>query len=195
MSRRKRRTPATRNFPARRILFDASLLIRFFKCRGLDALERFPIAVTRAVEKELSRRTIQKHAFRTLGLRRLEWDPEAQAALDGLRGDGAGQRDLGEDTSIAACVAALQRGERIPLAVDDRRATSAAASLGIVTLDFLDVLAWTVELGSCTAERGDAIERLARAANGWRPPQGYSGRIEDTRADRVARIRKALETP
>jgi hypothetical protein len=179
-------------FPAASVVLDANVLMRFYNCAALHALGgAVRLVVSAHVYKECTRVGPEvRQRLRKLDLERraitpgtLEWDELAV-----VRGGVCSPRDLGEDESIAICLAEATRGQAVPFATYDRRALSAAAGLGIATLDFLDTLAWLVGCGRLTAEEADTIEAKAGPCDGWKRPAGCTGSIDDVRADRQASL-------
>lgn len=151
---------SSKRFAASRLVVDTTVLIRFFRCGALEALDR-------------------------------------------LRKERTGARDLGEAPSIAFCVAQREGGEVVAFATDDKGAARRAQGERIPTLDFLDVLAWLVALG-LPVEQANAI--AARAAKGRRvdptapfrgqPPgreQGAHERRDPPRPKETRKIRGPFE--
>lgn len=95
-----------------------------------------------------------------------------------IRGARFSTRDLGEAESLAVALAEAARGPLLPFVTYDNPATKQAAQLEVVTLDFLDTLAWLEGCGAVTGEQADAIEATAAAVDGWRRPAGYAGSID-----------------
>jgi hypothetical protein len=171
------------------------VLFRFFKCEAAQALAAGPaLHVAAQVHREFSKggpserkllkklRIIQHQVVP--GTR--EWE-----RLCLLR-QGFSNRDLGEDESLAVCMAELSRGRLLPFATFDHTGTADARRLGVMTLGFLDLLCWLVELGSLTFEDAGRIEELARYRNGWKRPADYSGPIEAISQATLARTREAF---
>ncbi len=180
------------SFPTRGVLLDNSALVRLWKCEALEALGgSVPLHAAGHILKEFKaqgpaeRAAIERLAPKPhrVGPSTPYWD-----AFATIRGGRPSTRDLGEDESLAVAVTAFGRGELFPFVTYDRGAADDAARLGVVTLDFLDTLAWLVHCGRLTAEQADAIEADARVEDGWRPPVGYTGSIETVQDARVAAL-------
>ncbi len=109
-----------------------------------------------------------------------------------LRGPRHSTRDLGEDESLAVALTQAERGVFLPFVTYDRIAARQSADRGVVTLDFLDTLAWLVACGVIEPDRADEIEASAVAIDGWKRPVGYVGEIQSVRSARqnsvVARV-------
>ena len=80
------------------------------------------------------------------------------------------------------------------MVVFDARAGRDARDQGLVTLDFLDTMAWLVGCAVTSAEDADDLVRRAGPIDGWVPPAGYSGSIESVRAERQARFLAAFSS-
>jgi hypothetical protein len=174
------------------VLLDNSALVRLWKCEALDALAgtvalHFAAHVAREFRAQ---GPSERAALARLGAEAHPVTPGTRAwALFGqIRGDRHSTRDLGEEESFAIALALAEEGELLPFVTYDRPATSQAKGLEIVTLDFLDTLAWLVGCGALTAERADEIEALAGVVDGWKRPSGYGGSIEAEREKRQAAV-------
>ena len=173
-------------------MLDANVLMRFHNCGAMDVLGGMVrLLVSPHVYKECTRVGPEvRQRLRDLGLERCaltpgtaEWD---QLAV--VRGGLCSPRNLGEDESIALCLAGAARGQRLPFVTYDRRALTLAAGFDVATMDFLDTLSWLVGCGRLTPEEADTIEAKAGPCDGWRRPAGYAGAIERVRADRQAAL-------
>jgi predicted nucleic acid-binding protein len=180
------------SFPARRCLVDSSIIIRFFKCGRLDALKSRDVRVVVAgqVRREIRRDTTLRDQFEQLGAELVsirpggpEWDTYST-----LIGAGATNNDRGELESIAVALTAGAADARLPFLCCDNKALKKSIRRGLVTLDFLDTLAWLVACGVLGVGDADAIELRAREVDGWQPPEGYAGSVETERAARQARV-------
>ena len=153
--------------------------MRLFKCGSVSALKGFTsLHIAAHVETELGRAGhSQRTALARLGAIKhpvvpgsAEWD-----AFCVLRGGEFSTADLGEDESLAICLAEARKGRFLPLVTFDRGAAKKAIANGVPTLDFLALLSWLVACGKLTSEEADAIEASASALNGWKRPAGYNG--------------------
>jgi hypothetical protein len=114
-------------------VLDANVLMRFHNCGALEVLGgTVRLVVSPHVYKECTRVGPEiRQRLRDLDLERAaltpgtsEWD---QLAI--VRGGLCSPRNLGEDESIALCLARAARGQRLPFVTYDRRAlTSLTAS-------------------------------------------------------------------
>jgi hypothetical protein len=167
-------------------------MVRLRKCNALHFLEgTVRLHVTRQVAEEFQaqgpneraafiRLGVTKHGIR-LGTR--VWELFCQ-----LRGGEYSTRDLGEYESLAVALARAEEGEFLPFITYDRPATKQADDSRVVTLDFLDTLAWLVGCGVLTAPEADEIEGLASIEDGWKRPADYAGSIETVREARQAKV-------
>ncbi len=105
-----------------------------------------------------------------------------------IRGGRFSTKDLGEAESLAVCLDEQARGRCLPFVTYDNAAAKEAAGVGVVTLDFLDTLAWLVGCGVLDADRANAIERAATPFDGWRRPPTYDGSIAQVVAARQTRV-------
>ncbi|MBI4705070.1 MAG: hypothetical protein HY744_28520 [Deltaproteobacteria bacterium] len=172
--------------------------MRLWKCEAWDVLrstEPVRLCVAGHVAKEFrAQGPAQRAAFLALGLEvcSVKLGSAAFVHLARLRGGRPSTRDLGEDESLAVALAAIDAGERVPFVSYDHQAARRAGQEGIVTLDFLDSLAWLVGCGTIEAERADQIARTAHRVDGWRPHPGYAGGIEIERLARQSRMVEAV---
>jgi hypothetical protein len=175
-------------FPAAGVLLDNSAIVRLHKCEALDVLAgTVRLHVAGQVAKEFhAQGPAERATLAGLGveIHRVRPGGAAWSAFCTLRGGRFATRDLGEDESIAVALAEAERGELLPFVTYDRLATSRSGGAGVVTLDFLDTLAWLVGCGVVTAQQADEIESLASVVDGWRRPAGYAGTIESVRETR-----------
>lgn len=195
MARRdkRRRAEAPRSlFPTRSVLLDACALIRLHKCDALELLEATITFLAAAhahgefaadgprARALLERLPVEKRSI-TSGSR--EWEHFT------LIRKGFSTVDLGEDESMAVALAEADRGSQVPIVTYDDGATRKAHGLGIVTVSFLETLAWMVSCGLLTEEQAIEIEARAAARDGWRRPQQVA-----PWADLVRRLPEALES-
>lgn len=179
-------------FPTAGVLLDNSALVRLHKCEALDVLAgTVRLHAAGHVVKEfhaqgpgeraaLAALRVTSHGVRP-GV--AAWD-----AFCSIRGGRYATRDLGEDESLAVALTKAAEGELLPFVTYDRLATSRSGEMGVVTLDFLDTLAWLVGCGAVTEERADEIEGLAAAVDGWKRPTGYTGSIRTVLVARQAAV-------
>jgi hypothetical protein len=189
---------APSRFPTRHLVLDACALLRFYKTApgSLPALQRLAtLHMAGQVHTELSRRgASQRAAIKKLRLRKDAVVPDGPYwdAFCRERGGLVGTANLGEQESIAICVAESQRGEPWPLVTYDAGPGRRAQHLGLVVIDFLTTLAWCVEVGALTDKEANTIEDRAQVLNGWKRPAGYDGDIESQRSRLVAATRDAV---
>ena len=135
-------------FPTPGVLLDNSALVRLHKCDALGALGRtLRLFAAGQVLREFRKQgPAERAALNGLGVepRLVIPGTRAWAHFTTLRGAQFSTRDLGEDESIAIALAAAEDGEWLPFVTYDRPATRDARESGVVTLDFLDTLAWLV---------------------------------------------------
>jgi hypothetical protein len=179
-------------FPTPGVLLDASALVRLWKCDALEALAgTVQLHVAGHVEKELGRQgPAERAAFGKLRAvpHPLRVGTRAWELFGQLWGGRHTTRDLGEYESFAVALAMAENAELLPFVTYDLPAASQARQLDLVTLDFLDTLAWLVGCGALTVERANAIEALASVVDGWKRHPGYSGSIETEREARQAAV-------
>lgn len=179
-------------FPTSGVLLDNSALVRLWKCETLDVLGgTVGLHAAGQVAKEFKAQgPAERAAFDRLGIQshgiRLGTREYEHFCL--IQDQKHSTRHLGEKESLAVALARSEQGELLPFVTYDRGATSDAVLAGIVTLDFLDTLAWLVGCGVLTAERADEIEALATPLDGWKRPVGYTGSIETVRAARQSAV-------
>lgn len=184
-----------RRFPAPALLLDANVLIRFGKCGNVQALAGLgQLEAASSVLNEFSTRPADRAALRSLSIVRRSLIPGSEEWNEFclLRGEGKATRDLGEDESIAICLADAKRGRILPFATFDRRPGRRAQELSIVVLDFLAVLCFLCTTGTLTIEQADKIETLAARINGWRRPQGCPVSIESLIEPTIERISQEI---
>jgi len=172
-------------------MLDASVLFRLFKCDAIMALDAgLELHVATQVHNEFSKGGPAERSI----LKKLKVIPHQ--VVPGTREwetfclirQRFSTRDLGEDESLAVCLAEASRGHLLPFVTFDGKGTADANSQGVVTLGFLELLSWLVELGSLTLTEADTLEELAIVRNGWKRPTNYSGSlhtVEQQLRDRV----------
>ena len=169
-------------FPAPELVVDACALVRAYKCGFIERLGRLgKLHVTGQVVAEMNKGGPgQKAALRKVRVIRRSITPGTAEweAFATVRGGRFGVGDLGEDESIAVCLAEAGKGKRLPLMTFDHSANRRALGFGIVTIDFLTTLSWLVRCGGYTVEEADALELRASQVNGWRRPKTYAGTLE-----------------
>lgn len=174
-------------FPAKGVLLDANVLVRFFKCGALDKLKgTVELHLASQVAREFKKIRAQRDALESIEpiIHRVEPGSATWEQFSRLRGHARSTRDLGEDESLAIALAEANEGNVLPFVTYDKGATSDAERERVVTLDFLDTLAWLVGCGVLSCEEADAIEVAATSAHGWKRPASYPGSIESIRAAR-----------
>ncbi len=162
-------------------MLDACALIRLYKCGALERLKGLTtLHVTYQVCKEFEKDPGQRSMLRKLRTTRhslkvgtAAWDVFCQ-----VRGGLFSNQDMGEDESLAICVAEAQKDRLLPLVTFDKGAAGKALKFGVPTVDFLSLLSWLIACGSLSHEEADAIEALAAQRNGWKRPSFYQGRLE-----------------
>jgi hypothetical protein len=194
---RRIKLAARLRLPVDGLVLDACSIIRLYNCGALQRLDGLaPLHVAMHVQGEASRGgPAQKSALSALGCTKHaiapgtpEWD-----ALCGIRGAKYSTTGLGEDESIAVCLAEARRGRVLPLVTFDRSAAMRAEQQGVVTMGFLALLTWMVGSELLTLEEADSLEACAREVNGWKRPPGYDGSLEG-HADELRKITgKAIE--
>lgn len=179
-------------FPTPGVLLDNSMLVRLWKCEALEVLGgTVGLHVATQVAKEFKAQgPAERAAFERLGIQSHGVRPGTPewSHFCLIQAGKYSTRDLGERESFAVALARADEGELLPFVTYDRGATSEAETLGVVTLDFLDTIAWLVGCGALAAERADEIERLAIPVDGWKRPQGYTGSIESIRSARQVAV-------
>lgn len=169
-------------FPADGLVLDACTLMRLFNCGALDRIKSLAtLHVAMHVHAEFARGgRAQKKALAALGVVKHAVVPGSEEwnALCLARGGAYSTTGLGEDQSIAVCVAQARRGRILPLVTFDKGAGRKATKFGVATVDFLSLLAWLVGCECMTVDEANALEVLAGKRNGWKRPNGYSGTLE-----------------
>lgn len=184
-------------FPTAGVLLDNSALVRLLKCDALDVLRgTVALHVARHVAKEFGRQgPTERAAYERLSIEEHRVGPGLPVweVFGRIRGGKLSTRDLGEAESIAVAVAEAEEGRLLPFVTYDNPATKLGDLHGVVTLDFLDTLAWLVGCGAITVERADEIEALASVEDGWKRPAGYAGNIESVRLTRQQAVNTRVE--
>jgi predicted nucleic acid-binding protein len=87
--------------------------------------------------------------------------------------------DLGEDQSIALALTEADRGKQTPLVTYDYGAEKKANALGVITISFLETLAWLMSCKKISLQEAEKIEARATARDGWRRPIHQVGPLGD----------------
>jgi hypothetical protein len=127
-------------FPADGVVLDACVLFRLDKCQVLPRLKGLTtLHVTTQVHEEFGRDgPRQRGLLNTLR-------PLKHSVIPGtpswdeftlLRGGKFSNQDLGEDESLAVCLAEADRDRFLPLVTFDSRAANKAREAGVPVIDF-----------------------------------------------------------
>jgi hypothetical protein len=174
-------------------LLDACALIRLYKCDALELLERtVPLLVATHAHGEfaasgpaaralLERLRVEKRPVIPGGA---EWSHFARIRSE------FSTVDLGEDESIAVALAEADRDRPIPIVTYDEKAARKARSLEIVTISFLETLAWMRACELITEEQATEIEARAATRDGWRRPRDHVGPLTNL----LPTLREALDS-
>lgn len=170
------------------MLLDNSALVRLWKCQILDALaDTIPLHAPSQVLGEFRKQgPSERAALERLKVRGHPVTPTSRFWSDfsRLRADRYSTRDLGDDELLAVAATHAAEGVLFPLLTYDRGAAANAAREGLITLDFIDTLAWLVGCGRLSEEAADDVLVLARRLDGYQPPPGYPGNLSAIRVQR-----------
>lgn len=192
-------------FPARAVMLDASVVLRFYKCGVLPPPKggiewcsllkgKIDLWMAGQVAKEIRKRPGSRSALESLDVQvkgvtlgSVEWEHFSR-----LRGGTSSNQDLGEVESVALCLAHGERGVTLPFLTCDIKAGQLARQQGVVVVDFLDTLAWLLSCGVLGEAEAEQLEEKAQARDGWRRPQGVTGELSALVAERQGRLLTAL---
>ncbi len=172
---------ARRSFPADGVVLDNCALVRLYKCEALEKLQGLTtLHVASHVYDEFDRKPAQRGLLKGMEIEREPVVPGTAVweEFSRIRGGRFSTRDLGEDESLAVCLARARQHRLLPLVTFDMKAAADADRAGVATIDFLSLLSWLAACGSLSYEAAEALEGLAAKRNGWKRPAFYTDHLE-----------------
>jgi hypothetical protein len=155
-------------------MLDACVLLRFIKCNKIPSLQGKPrLLVAGQVIRESRKRPVSRDAVASLDLSICQVTPGTPEweIFCRLRGGTYSNQNLGEIESVAVCLARADQGDCVPFITYDERASRLAREQGVLTMDFLDTLAWLLGCGVIDEAEAGQIEQAASRCDGWRRPR------------------------